>query len=91
MISSIEEKYFTLILKDPCQKGPKVSYLITDDEKITYSREEIGRKAVNILQTLPLNSFHTLRHTIHILKETLIKNIFHTNLIKETKQLIKNK
>tara|TARA_B100000035_G_scaffold73449_2_gene60688 strand:- start:5284 stop:5781 length:498 start_codon:yes stop_codon:yes gene_type:complete len=69
----------------------EIGYLITDDEKITYSREEIGRKAVNILQTLPLNSFSYIAAHNSYIERNLIKKYFPYQFDKETKQLIKNK
>ena len=69
----------------------EIGYIITDDEKITYSREETGHKAVNILQNLPLNSFSYIAAHNSYIERNLIKKYFPYQFDKETKQLIKNK
>jgi hypothetical protein len=35
----------------------EIGYLITEDEKITYSQEETGDKAIGVLQNIRLKKF----------------------------------
>lgn len=69
----------------------EIGYLVTEDEKITYSQEETGEKAIDILQNLRLNRFsYIVAHNSHV-EKNLIKKHFPYQLDKETKKVIKNK
>ncbi|MEC8243830.1 MAG: hypothetical protein VX038_03205 [Verrucomicrobiota bacterium] len=69
----------------------EIGYLVTEDEKITYSQEETGYRAIDVLQNLQLNSFSYIAAHNSYIEKNLIKNYFPYQLDKTTKTVIKNK
>ena len=69
----------------------EIGYLITEDEKITYSQEETGDKAIGVLQNIRLSSFSYIAAHNSYIEKNLIKNYFPYQVDKATKQVIKNK
>jgi DNA polymerase III epsilon subunit-like protein len=69
----------------------EIGYLITEDEKITYSQEETGEKAISVLQNLRLNSFSYIAAHNSFIEKNLIKNYFPYQFDKATETVMKNK
>jgi DNA polymerase III epsilon subunit-like protein len=68
----------------------ELGYLITEDEQITYSAEETGLKAIQILQKLQLNNYSFIvSHNSHI-EKNLIKKYFPYEINQVTQKIRKH-
>ena len=68
----------------------EIGYLITEDEQITYSEEETGLKALQILQKLQINNYSFIvAHNSHV-EKNLIKKYFPYEIDQITKKIRKH-
>jgi DNA polymerase III epsilon subunit-like protein len=68
----------------------EIGYLITEDEQITYSEEETGLKALQILQKLQINNYSFIvAHNSHV-EKNLIKKYFPYEVDQITKKIRKH-
>ena len=68
----------------------EIGYLITEDEQITYSEEETGLKALQILQKLQIKNYSFIvAHNSHV-EKNLIKKYFPYEVDQITKKIRKH-
>tara|TARA_Y100000385_G_scaffold288084_1_gene353822 strand:+ start:684 stop:1181 length:498 start_codon:yes stop_codon:yes gene_type:complete len=68
----------------------EIGYLITEDEQITYSEEETGLKALQILQKLQINNYSFIvAHNSHV-EKNLINKYFPYEIDQITKKIRKH-